>query len=131
LEQVRRQLDRILNLQGSPQSPAPEFPAANVYDGDDCAPILISVPGVMPEDIDVTIVDDTVTVKCARRPADPAGGGNYLRHEREAAEFVRTIRLPFEADPELVSARLSRGLLVVKIAKPATDHRRRVAVKQP
>jgi len=108
----------------------PEFPAVNMWAGPDGAIITAQVPGVSPDRIDVTVHQDTVTLRGKRDPEPLDGEVIVHRQERAHGPFMRAIVLPFRVDADKVSARFERGVLTLELPRPAADRPRQIKVAQ-
>jgi len=87
------------------------------------------VAGVRPEDLQVTITRDMITVKGKREENKNINEENYFTKELYWGTFSRTILLPQEIDPEEAEAIEKHGLLVIKLPKVDKDKRTSVRVK--
>jgi HSP20 family protein len=105
-----------------------EFPAANVWASADGAIVTAQVPGVKPDDLDVTVHQDTVTLRGRREPEVTDEGAVMHRRERPYGPFTRTFILPFRADADRVSARFDRGVLTLELPRPESDKPRHVKI---
>jgi len=104
------------------------FPLVDVWTGQDGAILSAEIPGVAAEDLEVTVLGDTLTIR-GKRPAPELGEREgYVRQERFTGEFVRTVQLPFAVDPEQVKAEHKNGVLTVQLTRPAADRPRRIAI---
>jgi len=86
---------------------------------DDGENILVQsfVGGVRPEDIDVSLQEDTLTVRGARKRAQEVSQSNFYYRELFWGTFSRSIILPQEVDFTKAEAALKGGLLTVKLPK--------------
>ena len=79
--------------------------------------INVELPGVKPENVDVTIHDNRITVRGEKQIEREEKGRSYFFSEREYGSFQRTFRLPPDADGEKIDADYKNGVLSLKIAK--------------
>ena len=98
----------------------------NVWTDEDRATIALEVPGLDAEAIDVAVDKDLVTVR-GERAADEADGRGVIR-ERSRGRFARSVRLPFEAEADGVTASYERGVLLVTVPKAEAAKPTRVPV---
>lgn len=79
--------------------------------------INVELPGVKSQDIDVSVQENTLTIKGEKHYEREETGRTYFFSEREFGSFQRTFRLPGDADPDKVDASFNDGVLSLKIAK--------------
>jgi HSP20 family protein len=91
--------------------------------------IQTMVAGVKPEDLDLTIARDMITIKGKREEHRNIDEDNYFTKELYWGKFSRTILLPQEVEPEEVEAIEKHGLLTVKIQKVDKDKKNSIKVK--
>ena len=108
---------------------APVFPAVNVWQNDEAAAIVAELAGVEPQDIEISVKDDVLTIAGERRAPELPQGASWQRSERAFGRFTRAIRLPFRVDPEQVEARFTDGVLRVAVRRPEADRPRRIEIK--
>jgi HSP20 family protein len=108
--------------------PPPEFPLLNLWTNPDGAIVAAEVPGVSPEDLDITIRRDIVTLR-GKRPPEPANESvTVQQQERMTGPFARNIVLPFRVDAERVTAKFDRGIVTLTLPRPEEDRPHRVNV---
>ena len=79
--------------------------------------IRASLPGVGPEDVSITVLGETLTIKAAIPDEDTLKGATFLRHERKATSFVRSLSLPISVESERAEARFKNGVLTLTLPK--------------
>lgn len=133
LGQLRAEMDRLFEdfLGGGARSvePAPGVrpsPAFNLWEEGDNLFVESELPGVRPEDLDISVVGDQLTLR-GQRPA-PGGDVAYHRQERWAGQFARQLSLPCQIDAEAVEATLRDGVLMLKLPKAPAHRPRKIAV---
>ena len=87
------------------------------------------VAGVRPEDLDLTIARDMITIKGKREESRTIDEENYFTKELYWGKFSRTISLPAEVEPEEVEATEKHGLITIKIKKVDKEKKNSVKVK--
>ncbi len=98
------------------------LPAVDLFDHGDKYRMVVEVPGIEKQDIDLSVYDDKVVIKGRREEEyDLAGRGDVLCLERVCGRFERVILLPDPVLPEKVRATLKNGLLVVLLDKKITE----------
>lgn len=114
---VNELLPRANNCTAAPK--ASLFPL-DVEERDGGYAIVANLPGVGKEAVDITLVNERLTIKVAEPKADEANAKRYLHRERRAGAMERTIALK-DAAPESIEAVLQDGVLTVFVKK---DERR-------
>jgi HSP20 family protein len=105
-----------------------EFPAVNIWTSPEGAIATAQVPGVSPDQLDVTVHQDTITLRGKREPESLEGEVVWHRQERPYGPFSRTLVLPFRVDADRVSARFERGVLTLELPRPESDKPRQVKI---
>ncbi len=102
----------------------------NVFEAEDLFMIVVPMPGLQEEDIDITVRGNTITLEAGER-ADlkPASGKRYLRQEWHYGPYQRTLELPFAVDAESAEATFGNGVLTVRLSKAETERVRRIQVR--
>ena len=108
---------------------APAYPSLNVWTNEESLNVTAEVPGVRPEDIDISVVGDTLTLSGTRKPEELDDNARYHRQERGYGEFTRTLQLPFPVDVEKVEATFRNGVLLVAMPRSEEDKPRKITVK--
>ena len=108
---------------------APAYPALNVWTSDEGLNVTAEVPGVRPEDIDISVVGDTLTLSGTRKPEELDENARYHRQERNYGDFTRSLQLPFPVDVNKVEASFQSGLLMVAMPRAEESKPRKITVK--
>src|SRR6185369_16106278 len=90
--------------------------------------IKSTIAGVKPEDIDVTIANDMVTIRGERKRDFDASSEDYFYQECYWGSFSRSVVLPVDVDIENVSADLRYGILTVILPKAAKAKAKKIKV---
>jgi HSP20 family protein len=104
------------------------FPPVKIWAGADGAIINAEIPGVGPDQLDITVYQDTVTLRGRRDPDEIEGEVVIHRQERQQGPFARTMVLPFRVDADKVAAHFNRGVLTLDLPRPAADKPRHIQV---
>ncbi len=105
------------------------IPAVDIREEDNAFIIKADIPGVEPDDIDVTMENGVLTIKGERKLETTDEGDNgYRRVERMHGTFYRRFSLPDTADAEKISARGRNGVLEVVIPKKEVVQPKRIKV---
>lgn len=129
----RREMDRVFDsvLAGrAPESAMAWLPPVDVEESKDTLRFSVEVPGVNPEDLNVTVENGLLTVSGEKRYEHREGeedqGGRFV--ERRYGRFERSLMLPEYADAENVSAQYDRGVLTIEIPKTESAKPRRIEI---
>ncbi len=87
------------------------------------------VAGVRPEDLELSVARDTVTIRGKREEARTIDEDNYFVKELYWGKFSRILSLPAEVEPEEVEATERHGLLTIKIKKVDKEKKNTVRIK--
>lgn len=129
LEEMDRVFDRVGRPLGLRSVPRGTFPAINVYRQDEAVLLTAEVPGVDPDSLDLTVLNDSVTLKGQREEKDISESNRFYRRERPQGAFARTVMLPEPIDPDSVQAQYSNGVLKVRMEKAESAKVRKIAIK--
>lgn len=119
---LKREMERIFSdLGGSPAHVARSgvFPPLNVREEGDTYYVEAEVPGIKPENIDIAVEGNTLTLRGERFP-DAAENVSYHRQERRAGRFQKALTLPTDVNPDGIRAECKDGVL--KLALPKAEH---------
>jgi HSP20 family protein len=94
-----------------------EVPAVDVYQTDDAVVVKSAIPGIKPEDIDISITGDTLTIKGETRVEEEVNEENYIRRERRYGSFCRSLALPLPVVTEKAEAEFENGVLTLTLPK--------------
>ena len=92
--------------------------------------IKASVPGVKPEDIDVTIADNVLTIRGESKDDQESKDENYHVRERRFGSFSRSISLPATVDADKVDANCENGVLTLRLPKSEAVKPKRINVNK-
>ena len=108
---------------------APGYPAMNVWTNEDGAVITAELPGVSAENIDISVVGDTLTLSGTRKPEELKEGEKFHRRERSFGNFTRSFQLPFSVETNKVDAVFEKGILLISLPRAEVDKPKKIAVK--
>jgi len=89
----------------------------DVYQTDQDIVIKSTIAGVKPEDIDISINNDMVTIRGKRTKEEQINAENYYYQELYWGTFSRSVILPSEVDPDKTRATIKNGILTIKLPK--------------
>lgn len=79
--------------------------------------IKSTIAGVSPEDLDITITNDMVTIKGRREKDESISGGDYYYQECYWGAFSRSVILPVDVEAERADASMKNGILTIRLPK--------------
>lgn len=91
--------------------------------------VQAALPGVSPEDIEITLEGRTLTIATEEDKEHDGEGANYTWRERMRGAWQRSFRLPQAVDTEGVEAEIHQGVLTVSIPKSEVAKPRQIEVK--
>lgn len=101
----------------------------DMYQTKDNVIIKSTVAGVRPEDIDITVANDVVTVRGSRKREEDAPQDDYFYQECYWGSFSRSVIVPVDIDSEHIEADLKDGMLTIVIPKAAKAKTKKVKVR--
>ena len=133
LERMRSEMDRIWDRFSKDVS-ASTFkqdwnPSLNLAETEDSLVAELEVPGINPEDINVSVTGEMLKVTGDKKQEANREGKNYHVAERVYGKFSRSLRLPTTVDPDKVQARYKDGILWISMGKNATVKSKRIEVE--
>ena len=131
IEQIQREMNRLTNAMGnfSRSRVAPGYPAINVWANEEGVAVTAELPGVKPDDIDISVVGKTFTLSGTRQPDELQENDRYHRRERRHGKFTRTFELPFNVEADQVEALFDKGVLQVSLPRAEAEKPRKISVK--
>jgi HSP20 family protein len=108
----------------------PEFPLMNIWVGSDGAVITAEIPGVVPEELDIAVHQNTVTLRGRRAPEPLTDDAVVHRQERVTGAFARNFVLPFRVDGDKTTAKFRNGVLRLDLPRPEADKPHKINVSR-
>lgn len=102
-------------------------PPVNVFQKDDDIVVVVEMPGLKKEDIQLEIKHDQLKVS-GKRALDYSEKVSVHRRERRSFNYDRTIQLPIVVDAEKVSAKYENGILILELPRAESDKARKISV---
>lgn len=93
-------------------------PRMDVVETDKSLEVTTELPGVAEADVEVTIVDDVLTIRGEKKAEKKEEKDDYRLVERSYGSFQRSLRLPFKTLPDEIDAQFRDGILKVVLPKP-------------
>lgn len=88
-----------------------------------------AIAGVRPEDIDINVTPDSISIRGSREREKHAEGEDYIYQECYWGRFARSIILPQEVDPENADVTFKNGILTVRLPKANKKKSRKLNVR--
>jgi len=101
----------------------------DVMEREDAIVVRAPVPGFAPDDIDVNVTNDVLTVSGHREDEQTKEDGNYHLREWRTGSFRRAMRLPSEVDTAKAEAQVRDGVLTLTLPKAEKVLPKKIAIK--
>ena len=106
-----------------------KMPRMDVIDRDDEVVVRAEVPGVEKKDLDISMTDNTITIKGTTQHEKTVEKGDYYRSETSRGSFARTVGLPGDVDGTNAKATFKDGILELVLPKVAKSKRRSIKIE--
>ncbi|MEW6426758.1 MAG: Hsp20/alpha crystallin family protein [Thermodesulfobacteriota bacterium] len=119
-ERMRREMDQLtrgIAHEGWGGEAPNVYPALVVSETKDAIHVEAQIPGVAPEDLEISVEGETLTIKGERRAVTVGEKVSYHRREIEYGRFNRAINLPTRISAEKVTAKAADGILSIVLPK--------------
>ncbi len=128
---LRQMMDRLFDQafvtpQGAMSQAGYGGPALNVYEEGDNYVVETQLPGLKPEDIDITLEQGVLTIRGETKREQERKERNYLVREHHAGSFSRSLRLPYAVNADEVQATYEHGVLRLSLPKAEEAKPRRI-----
>jgi HSP20 family protein len=128
MTQVQNQLDRLVDqVWGGRQESW--LPAVDVFDTREAVVLKAELAGMNPDDIQIEVEDNVLTIKGERRFEEKVDEERYYRVERRFGSFQRSLALPQGVKADEIAAAYDDGILTVTIPKAEEEEPKRIEVK--
>ena len=130
MDQLQREMNRLFDSTSKGRVfNSPSYPAINIWTNEDGQVISAEMPGVHPDDIDIDVTGDALSISGERKPDEVAKDAYYHRRERSYGSFSRTVQLPFMVDTNKVEASFKNGVLLISLPRAEADKPKKIAIK--
>ena len=126
LEEVVRDVTRMVERYADMD---PVHPPVNVSANEDTATVVLELPGVQADSLDLEVKDNVLSVSGERVDPHADAEVNYIRRERQRGPFRRSVRLPFDVEVDAVTATYRDGLLTVTLPRAEASKPRKIVVE--
>jgi HSP20 family protein len=103
--------------------------AVDVVENKDDFVVKASIPGINPQDLDVSYSDDTLTIKGEIKSDNEYKEDQYHLRERRYGSFARSISLPTKIKGDAIDASYQNGVLTLRLPKAEEVKPKRIAIK--
>lgn len=103
--------------------------AVDVYETKDNVVLKASIPGAKPEDIDISVMGDVLTLKGQFQSEEETEETNFVRKERRSGSFTRSLTLPASVDADNATAEFQNGVLKLTLPKRPEARAKTIEIK--
>ena len=103
--------------------------AVDVVENEDGYVVKASVPGINPDDVEITFEENVLTIKGEIADENTEEGENYHIRERRFGSFGRSVRFPVEVNADEVEAAYENGVLTLNVPKAEEVKPKRIEIK--
>ena len=103
--------------------------AVDMYETDEAVVVKSATPGVDPEDIDISITGDTLTIKGETRAEEEVEEDRYVCRERRYGAFARSLTIPVPIKADEAEAEFEDGILTLTLPKAEEVKPKAIEVK--
>jgi HSP20 family protein len=103
-------------------------PPINLYDSGETYVLTALLPGIGPEEVDLSITGETLTIRGDRKRPEGVSDESFRRQERQFGRWTRTITLPDRVNSASVTASFANGVLTVSLPKAEEAKPRQISV---
>lgn len=103
--------------------------ALDIAELDNSFVVKASIPGVLPEDLDITVNDNTLTIRGEVKSDETIEEGRYHVRERRYGAFSRSLMLPRTVSRESIEANYENGVLTLTLPKAEEVQPKRISIK--
>jgi len=104
--------------------------AVDMYENKDEVIVKASIPGVKPEDIDVSVTGDVLTIKGEFKQEENVEKESFIRRERRYGSFSRSLVLPTAVNVDKAVAEFDNGVLKLKLPKSEEVKPKSIEIKR-
>ncbi|MBN2055304.1 Hsp20/alpha crystallin family protein [bacterium] len=104
------------------------LPAVDVYEDEDQIRLMVEIPGIPKEDIDIQLHDNVLTIKGERKFDKEEKRDNYHRIERGFGTFSRSFTIPNDVQRDKVAANYKDGVLTLTLPKAEETKPKQISI---
>jgi len=116
-EQINRVFGDVVGRTGEESNLTPWAPAVDIYETENELVVKADLPDVNPQDLDIRVENNVLTIRGERKFENEVNEDNYLRIERAYGSFCRSFSLANSVKSEAIKADYQNGVLTLSIPK--------------
>lgn len=130
MDQLQREMNRLFDASTRERVfNSPSYPAINIWTNEDGQLITAEMPGVNPDDLNIDVTGDALSISGERKQEEVGKEVRYHRRERSFGSFSRTVQLPFMVDTDKVEASFQNGILQIYLPRAEADKPKKIEIK--
>jgi HSP20 family protein len=132
LMSLQRAMDRFIDSELGSTSLSESLgggPALDMYETDGAVVVKATLPGVKPEDVEISVLGDTLTIKGEVKHEQEDEQREYTMRERRYGRFFRSVTLPRDIDADKTRAEFEDGVLTLEIPKSESARSRTIRIQ--
>jgi HSP20 family protein len=127
-DEMNRVFDRAAGRSTRDQAMRAWAPALDIAERRDAYLVAVELPGVNPDDIDVTLENNLLTIQGERRQAQDSSEQRFHRIERAYGTFRRSVSLPSSVQADAIQASYDNGVLQLLVPKAEQAKPKKIAI---
>src|SRR5260370_15169473 len=116
-EQIKRVFGDVVGRTGEESNLTPWAPAVDIYETENELVVKADLPDVNPQDLDIRVENNILTIRGERKFESKVHDDNYLRIERAYGSFSRSFSLANSVNAEAIQAEYHNGVLTLSLPK--------------
>lgn len=105
------------------------IPAIDMFEKEGAIVVRAELPGIRPEDVDISIIEDRLSIRGERKIQEEVKEENYYRMEQRYGTFERVMQLPAKVNAEDVKAVFADGILEVTLPRAEEEKPKQIKVR--
>ena len=128
--ELRRAMDQIMQRTGTGTNGQQQFDIAmDIYETPDSYEVEASMPGIKPEDVDITLNNNVLTIRGETKAEEEKEDKHFHLRERSVGSFIRSITLPSSVNADAIEAHYDNGVLKIRLPKAEEAKPKRIELK--
>jgi len=104
-------------------------PAVDMFDRDGALVVRVELPGIKAEDVDITVVDNSLIIRGERKFTEEVKEENFYRMEQRYGSFERAVQLPYKVKVEDVKATFHDGMLEITLPEAEEEKPKQIKIR--